>query len=345
MSARNKSPHRVWAVILLLCFAVAIPVVSRYSCRQEGPDHGPTPALTKVILAQNPVPHSALPIIAKHNGYFRQEGLDVEVKEFATGKLCFDAMVGGSADFSTVAETPIMYAGFGQLQVVVVASIESSDLSVKVLARKDKGVNRPGDLQGKLIGTFKGGSAEYFLAQFLRKHGLTMKDVKVTYMQPPELVTAVIRGDLAAIAMWEPHIYNAQKAIGDQAVVFTGEDLYTETFHIAVTQDYANRNVLVVERFLRALAKAEEFLKANPERAKQILLAAIPIDAEILNHIWPDFRFDLILEKSTIDLLEKEAEFAKQTGAVPPDSSTPDYRKMFAPRFLERVKVNGVKFE
>ena len=128
-------------------------------CKCDGEPNDRPGSLTKVVLAQNPVPHSALPIIAKKKGYFKEEGLDVTVQEFTTGKLCFDAMLGGGADFSTVAETPIMYAGFSKQPVYVIATIESSPLSVKVLARKDKGVSKPGDLRGKAVGTFKGGSA------------------------------------------------------------------------------------------------------------------------------------------------------------------------------------------
>ncbi len=302
----------------------------------------PPAQLTEVTLAQNPVPHSALPIIAKEKGYFEDEGLDVTVKEFTTGKLCFDAMLGGGAEFSTVAETPIMYAGFSQQPVWVVATIESSPLSVKILARKDKGVTTPTDLRGKKVGTFKGGSAEYFLAQFLKKHGMSMQDVRVTYMAPPALVTAIVRGDLAAIAMWEPHIYNGETGIGADAVTFTGEDIYTETFHIAVMKEYAEQNASTVESFLRALAKAEALIRSNPEEAKETILRAISIDPEILDHIWPNFRFDLVLEQEIIDLIEKEAAFAVESGAVPEDSAIPDYQTMFEPRFLRAIQSGSI---
>lgn len=336
------------AVLILVVAIIAICVVVG-----RRPPEPPTPGtvepipepvaeLTDIVLAQNPVPHSALPIIAKKKGYFEEEGLDVDVKEFTTGKLCFDAMLGGGADFSTVAETPIMYAGFSKQPVWVIATIESSPLSVKVIARKDKGVTKPADLKGKPVGTFKGGSAEYFFAQFLKKHGMSFDDVKITYMKPPELVAAAIRGDLAAIAMWEPHIYTVQKAIGDKAVVFTGEDIYTETFHISVRADYAESNEATVDKFLRALAKAESFLKSNPEQAKQIILDSISIEKEILDHIWPNFRFDLVLEQSILDLIKKEAEFAIESGARPEGTPIPDYREMFEAKFLKRVNAGKV---
>ena len=341
--ARQRVRSTLLRTMVLCTVALALPYLLAGCGDQQQTETGEK--LTKVVLAQNPVPHSTLPIIAKKNGYFEEEGLDVAVKEFTTGKLCFDAMLGGGADFSTVAETPIMYAGFSSQPVYVIATIESSPLSVKVIARKDRGVSKPKDLKGKLVGTFKGGSAEYFLAQFLKKHGMSMSDVKVTYMKPPELISAIIRGDLAAISMWEPHIYSAEKGIGEAAVIFTGEDIYTETFHIAVMKSYAEENEATVNSFLRALVKAEEFVKSNEPEAKTILLESIDIDKEILEHIWSNFRFDLVLEQSILDLIRKEAEFAVESGAAKEGSSIPDYGTMFEPKFLKRIDPRRVAIE
>lgn len=325
-----------WIALLLLLVAVA--ALSYFISTRNGDDEPGTDQLAKVVLAQNPVPHSTLTIIAQKMGFFREEGLDVSVREFTTGKLCFDAMLAGGADFSTVAETPIMFAGFSRQPLYVIATIEQSSLSVKVLARRDSNVRTPTDLRGKNVGTFKGGSAEYFLSQFLVKNGMAIEDLRVIYMQPPELVAAIIRGDLAAIAMWEPHIYSAQKAIGvDNTVVFTGEDIYTESFNIAVMKQYAESNEATVQAFLRALARAEGFVKTNEEAAKAVVQDAISIDQETLDHIWPNFRFNLTLEQGILDLVTKEAKFAIETGLAPEGSDLPNYRAMFEPKYLRLI--------
>lgn len=297
-----------------------------------------TPALTKVTLAQSPQPLATLSIVAYKKGFYKDEGLDVSVKEFTTGKLCFDAMLSGGAQFATVAETPLMYAGFTNQPIYVVASIASNPLSSKVIARKDQGVEKPADLKGKPVGTFKGGSAEYFFMQFLKKNGLTVDDVKLTFMQPPELVTAIVRGDLAAMSMWEPNISVAQKAIGeDKTVVFTGEDIYTETFHIAVKKDYADQNEKDIEALIRALIKAEEFLKASPQDAKQIVHEALQIDNDILGSIWPHYRFEVFMDPAIINLLNKEAQFAIETGSAPAGSTVPNYSAVFEGKFLKAI--------
>lgn len=295
------------------------------------------PRLTSVVLAQNPVPHSALPIIAKRKGFFEQEGLDVAVKEFTTGKLCFDAMLGGGAHFSTVAETPLMHAGFSDQPVCVVATIMTSSETLKIVARRDKGIEEPADLKGKTVGTFKGGNAEYFLAQFLKKNGMTMQDLRVTFMQPPELIAAITRGDLAALSMWEPHAHNAQRAIGENAIVFADSELYVETFNIVVMRKFADEKGGLVERFLRALQRAEQFLKADQDAAKEVLVGSIAIQRDVLDHIWPYFRLELTLDATLVDMMTKEAHFAIESGARAPGTPIPDYRKMVERRFLDAL--------
>lgn len=298
------------------------------------------PALTKVVLAQSPQPLATLSIIAYKNGFYRDEGLDVSVKEFTTGKLCFDAMLSGGAQFATVAETPIMYAGFSNQPIYVVAQICSNPRSTNVVARKDQGVQTPTDLKGKPVGTFKGGSAEYFLMEFLRKNGMTLKDVKVTYMQPPELVAAITRGDLAAISMWEPNISFAQKAIGeDKTTLFSGEGIYTETFLISMRRDYADQNEETVKKFLRALIKAEQFIKSDTTGAKAIVREALQIDKDILDKIWPHYRFEVFMEQPVIDLINKEAQFAIQSRSVADGASAPAFTSIFNKRFLDSVRA------
>jgi len=347
----NSSPTRASSTKRLLTVVAAVCVLlllAYFVFRMGKPPQEPAAQpgkLTKVVLAQTPIPHSALTILAKRKGYFEQEGLDVAVKEFTTGKLCFDAVLGGGADFCTVAEVPLMFAGFSGQQAVIVTTIASSPKSLKIVARKDKGVEKPADLKGKLVGTFKGGNAEYVLAQFLKKHGMTMNDVKATYMQPPELVAAITRGDLAAISMWEPNIYKAQKTIGDAAIVFTVEDLYTETFYIAVMRKFADEQGPTVEKFLRALTKAESFVKNNNAEAQQEVTTAISMDKETMDHIWPDFRLELGLDKSLVDLMTKEAQFAIESGARPAGTTIPDYRKMFEPKFLRELNLGRVDME
>lgn len=300
---------------------------------------------TKIVFARSPNPLATLPIVAEENGYFSDAGIEVDVKEFTTGKLCYDALIGGGADFCTVAETPVMIGGFSDQKNFVIATIESSPLSVKVLARKGSGISKEKDLAGKKVGTFKGSSAEFFLGKFLQAHEMEEGDLKITHLTPPQLSNAIISGDLDAIVIWEHYITSAATEIGDDAIIFTGEDFYTETFNIAIKQEYADKNPAIVKGFLEALVKAEEFVKSKPTETKKLLLEKISIDDTVLEKIWPIYDLQVRLDQKLIDQIEEEAKFAIESKWVKDGSELPDYRQYFEPKFLKEIDSSRTTIE
>ena len=118
---------------VLLCrlaFAAVLLTLLLTGCAEDQP--------ARFVLAENRVPMSAVTIIASDKGFFEDEGLYVIVRNFASGKLCLDAVVAGSADFATVAETPLMRAGLAGQKVKIVATFEYSDNDIKVLGPQRK---------------------------------------------------------------------------------------------------------------------------------------------------------------------------------------------------------------
>ncbi len=147
-------------------------------------------------LAVNVVPLASIAIVATEPTAVDQ--FNLEVKTFTTGKLCFDAVLGGGAEFGTVAETPLTLAALANQPFQVLATIAYSNNDCKVIARKDRGINSPADLRGRKVATFIGTSAEFFMHSFLKAQGLSAKDLQVTTLQPPDMVTALSNGDIDA---------------------------------------------------------------------------------------------------------------------------------------------------
>ena len=99
----------------------------------------PTKPIEKVSLG---VEASLLPAavwVADNKGYFQDEGLDLTIKEFNSGRLSFLAMLKGEGvDISTVAPTPIMFSSFNRQDFSILATFVYSYDDVKVIARRDK---------------------------------------------------------------------------------------------------------------------------------------------------------------------------------------------------------------
>lgn len=334
MILQKLNKIKIFINFLLLVFTISFIIVAWVSCSKK-------PSYQKLILAENPVPFSTITIIAQKNGYFQEEELNIEVRNFTSGKLCLDAVLGGGANFGTVAETPLMYAGFSGQKVYVVATIVYSDNDCKVIARKDKDISSPVDLKGKKVATFIGTSAEFFMNAFLKSHGLSASDVKVTTLQPPDMVTALVKGEIDAYFIWEPHIYNGKKQLGDNAVIFTGRDVYTETFNIAVMEKFAKENPDVVMKFIRALLKAEKFVAQNKEESISIISEYTGMKRSVLASIWNDFNFEVVLQPSLLEYMRKEAQWAIDSG-ITAGTTIPEYRSMILTEPLREIKPDAV---
>ena len=119
--------------------------------------------------------------VAERNGYFRDEGLEVEIPDFAGGAKALQALVGGSADMVSGAyeHTINMAAKKQPIKAVVLQARYSS---IVLLLPKDKAAKYkgPADLKGLKVGvTAPGSSTNMFVNNILAKGGLKPTDIAV----------------------------------------------------------------------------------------------------------------------------------------------------------------------
>lgn len=324
--------------------AIALFFIGQRSCGSKDKATNATESNAAFILAENPVPLSSLTIIADKRGLFKAHGLDLEVRAFPSGKLALDAVVDGGAAFGTVAETPIMFAAFAGLPIVVVGTIGSSDLDCRVVARMDLGVRKPADLKGKKVATAIGTSAEFFMHAFLSSNGLSDSDVQVVTLKPQEMVTALLGGNIAAFFIWQPYIYQAQQALGTRAIVFNGKDVYTETFNIVTTRDFATKHPETVRAFLRSLLDAEDFSAKTPSEAISLVAGYTGMDEAVMKNVWPEFNFRVMLQPLLLKFLSQEAEWAIHTGKVN-SAVSPDFRHILDTEPLNALRPDAVTIQ
>jgi NitT/TauT family transport system substrate-binding protein len=276
-------------------------------------------------------------------GYFKDEGLNVVLVSFPTGKLCLDALTGGNADFATVAETPIMHASFKALPVKIVATMHRSRQNTFCVARKDQGVNVPSDLKGRTVAVPLGTNAEYALSAFMAKNNLQPSDVKFLNLLPPEMIGPITRGDVAAVAAWQPHAGRCEKALGANAVRFSFDQVYEETYNLVTSDDMTRNRKETVTRVLRALNRAVAFMADKDHQAEAIGIVAqrISMDRKELERLWPIYNFGLDLRSSLLDTMAKEGKWAVERGHQ--SGPIPDMHSVVSATALREVRPEAVE--
>lgn len=297
----------------------------------------------KARLAQNLSPISGITIAAKEKGFFAKHGLDIAVSNFTSGKQCLDTVIGSGAEIATTAEAPTTAAAMAGLPIALLARMEYSD--DKTVASAKSGIKTKDDLKGKKIAYTAGTGSEVYTAALLKTAGLTKNDVSLVNLQPQAMLPALASGSIDAFNSWEPHISNAKKALGSEAVSIDTKGVYAETFNIVVTKDYLAKNGMLLEKFIAALIDAEAWMKAHPKDAIAVVASATGIKPDDLAAIWSDYVYHVALDDKQLDVLKAHAAWRLESGNHPPGAATmPDFSKVIESGPLKKVDPSRVTY-
>ena len=288
--------------------------------------------------------------VAYHNGYFKEEGLDVTLTFNPGGWMSLKDLFEGKADIATVAELPIVYSCFDKKKYtdfergdfyIIGDMIYSQDIQ-QVVARKDRGIRSAEDLKGKRIGVFRGTTLDFFMDAFFTDQRINYSDVKIVDMDVFKMTDAIVRGDVDAIFTWQPHVFNAQKKLGENAIILKSRLKYTTAWLIVVMQEYAEKYPQVLEKFLRAIVKAEHFIKQNPEEAMNIHARMSKTDREIVATLWNVVDFNLSLSEALLTTLDGEARWLIRK-KIYDKKEVPNFMDHIYFDALEKVKPEGIQ--
>ncbi|MFT4929312.1 MAG: ABC-type nitrate/sulfonate/bicarbonate transport system substrate-binding protein [Phenylobacterium sp.] len=280
--------------------------------------------------------------VAQKKGYYRDEALDITIKEFSTGRDSFLAMLNSDAiDISTVAPTPIVFSSFDRADFSVLATFAYSYDDVKIIVSKDSGIVDHTDLTGKTIATPFGTTGQFFLASYLELNEIPSSAIKIVDIDPDKLPAALATNQVDAIVIWEPHAYQARQLLNNTERQLETSQVYRETFNFMVMNDFAKAHSATLEGFLRANLRATEFIQNNALEAQAIISQRLNIDIAVVSALWKQFTFKIVLDQSLLTTFEDEARWAI-TSALTVQRNVPNYLDFLAPLPLTKVKPSAV---
>ncbi len=302
--------------------------------------------LKHVTVGIQTSPAMALVMAAKDKGFFEKQGLDVELKEFAGGKDALAAFLGGSLDFSISGDVPPTLSILAGNKFVVPAQVVGRTKNeVRVVAKKEVGLDTADKFfkaKKRKLATSIGGGPEFFTYEFLNKLGITKDQIEIVAQKPGDIPAALISGSVDAIAIFDPFAFIAEKQLGDKSITFTDESVYSELYVIEAKQS-VKQDSATLEKLLKGLVAAEKFVKDNPEEAKTIVIRYTKLDKETIDRIWNSFDFRIALTPQLLEYWNREAQWAKDSGKVKPETVTPNFRDIIFEAPLKKVSSSAVE--
>ena len=223
--------------------------------------------------------------VAERKGYFKDEGLEVEIPDFAGGARALQAMVGGSADMVSGAyEHTINMAAKKQPIKAVVLQAKYSSIALVMSKEKAAKYKSGRDLKGMKIGvTAPGSSTNMFVNNLLAKDGLKPTDISVVGVGTGAgAVAALEKGELDALVNLDP-VLTQLESTGKFVTLFDTrtekgmKDVYGGDYMasvIYVTDEFVKKNPNTVQAVVNAMVRADKWIaKATPQEIVELMPA------------------------------------------------------------------------
>ena len=190
-----------------------------------------------------------------NGGYFAEEGLTVNLVEFADGPSEIAAMEGGSLDLAYIGKGAHRLCILGNATIFAPSSVHTTD---KMIVTAESGIASLEDLKGKKIGYSAGSSSESTMNSALSLAGLTTDDAELFALDPNYIVSAMLSGDIDVAFTWSPYTFQILDMVeGTTEIAFSNGSINMSSFICLPGYAEANRDTLV--RFSRALYKAMDW--------------------------------------------------------------------------------------
>ncbi len=272
---KNRAQIRGWnqllitAITLMLCFGIS-------SCKQEKTVPDKTLQKIRVVLDWTPNTNHAGLYVAKDQGYFKAEGLEVEIIQ--PGQNSSDQVVAaGSAEFGVSYQENVIASRSKSIPLVSIGTIIQHNSSA-FASLKSANITRPKDFEGKRYGSWASPTEIAILKTIMRDDRADHTKVKVIDGATDFFSTIGKDADFEWIYLGWDGVEAKRRGIELNLIVLKDLnpvfDYYTPV--LITSQNMIDTRPEIVRAFLKASSKAYEYCIANPVQAADILTKQVP---------------------------------------------------------------------
>jgi aliphatic sulfonates family ABC transporter substrate-binding protein len=268
----------------------------------------------KIRLAVQP--GDIQPYVAEHLGYFKDEGITVELSSFSYGPPIIEAFASKGVDFGLVGDLPA-YSGIANgIDITIIGSYSTSETQNGLIVRDAANIKRLEDLRGKKISVPFGSNSQPLLYLYLERAKLKDTDVEIINLSVNDAVTSIIAGRIDAAVVWEPALSLATKKGNGVSQLASAEGFKLFVNPIIARGEFLAQYPQETAKLLKALDRAGIWAKEHQEEAAKIVSDATNIDIDAIRINIRKRGLSPSLPQDRIDALIKGAAQSYQYGLI-----------------------------
>jgi NitT/TauT family transport system substrate-binding protein len=296
----------------------------------------PAISQTKVAIGYSGWTGFAPLTLAKESGIFKKHGLDVDLKKIPQKDRHLAIASGDVQCAATTVETWVVWNANG----VATKQIFQMDKSYGAdgMAVRNN-IAKIADLKGKTVAASAPGTAPYFtLAWFLKKNGLSVKDVTVVNLEPGPAAQAFVAGQNDAAMTYEPYLSTVRSAPQSGKIIATTLDypMIMDTF--GCTPKFLADNPQAAQALTDSYFEAVAMIQKDPTKSYEIMGADVKQSGEQFGASakylrWQDKAANQKFFNGELQQFSKEAgDLLMEIGSI---KSMPDVNALYDTRFIK----------
>ena len=213
-------------------------------------------------------------MVAIDRGYFKEVGLDVELKPIVKSSDRMLALTQGGIQWTnTGVLSVIVEMAKGNDSFYWFANVDDSPGAEGLVVQP--GIDGIKALKGKKVAVTLNSGAEITLYYLLKEAGLAPTDVRIVPMAANEMVAAFANKNIDAYCVWEPAFSDGQKAVPGSKVLATDKDtpIYRKFKTasapdvVVIRKDLVDKHPETAKKLIAAYFKGVKLTKDNPREA------------------------------------------------------------------------------
>jgi NitT/TauT family transport system substrate-binding protein len=227
----------------------------------------------KIKVGYTPTTSSLGVFVAQEKGYFKEQGLEVELIEFPGNSQINDALLRNDIDSSTGGgiATPLNseITQSGKLKLFAVSDERKKVNWNSILLKKDSPISTLKDLENKQIGHFPG-PASLWLKAFLKENQVDISKINFLPIDQGNQLTSLENNSIDALFTYEPNISIASQKQNIkilQPTVFITQNPNAATSSYSISTKFLNQNPDLAKRYILSMNQAFRYIRENPKEA------------------------------------------------------------------------------
>ena len=223
--------------------------------------------------------------VALENGYYKEEGLDVEIVQPSDGDAA-TLVATGKADFGISYQEEVTYAKTSEdpLPIKAIATVIQHNTS-GFASPVEKNIKTVKDFEGKTYGGWGSPSEDAILEAVMKKNNADLNKLKIVDIGTDDFLTATSKNiDFAWIFEGWDGIEAKRRGVDLNFLQLKDLDERLDYYTplIISNENFIKENPELVKKFLKATTKGYEYAIENPTEAAKILVKHAPeIDEEL----------------------------------------------------------------